>query len=80
MSLRTANLLTLGGFCALYFGLMGILMAINVPVSSDARKPAVLVLGAIALAGLAVMSIGRLAKVDDRSDGGYPPIRRIGNP
>jgi hypothetical protein len=59
---------------------MGILMAINVPVSSDARKPAVLVLGAIALAGLAVMSIGRLAKVDDRSDGGYPPIRRIGNP
>ena len=59
---------------------MGILMAINVPVSSDARKPAVLVLGAIALAGLAVMSIGRLAKVDDRSDGGYPPVRRIGNP
>ena len=55
MSLRTANLLTIGGFCTLYFGLMGILMAINVPVSSDARKPAVLVLGALALAGLAVI-------------------------
>jgi hypothetical protein len=74
MSLRTANLLTLGGFCTLYFGLMGILMAINVPVSSDARKPALLVLGAIALVGLAVMSVGRVAKVDDSSDGGYPPI------
>jgi hypothetical protein len=74
MSLRTANLLTLGGFCALYFGLMGILMAINVPVSSDARKPTLLVFGAIALAGLAAMSVGRLTKVDDRSDGGYPPI------
>jgi hypothetical protein len=75
MSLRRANLLTLSGFCALYFGLMGILMAINVPVSSDARRPAVLVLGAIALAGLVVMSLGRLTKADDRSDGGYPPIR-----
>jgi hypothetical protein len=53
---------------------MGILMAINVPVSSDARKPAMLVLGAIALAGLSVMSVGRLAKIDDRSDGEYPPI------
>lgn len=74
MSLRTANLLTLGGFCVLYFGLMGILMAINVPVSSDERKPALLVLGAIALVGLAVMSVGRVAKVDDSSDGGYPPI------
>jgi hypothetical protein len=74
MSLRTANLLSLGGFCALYVGLMGILMAINVPVSSDARKPALLVLGAIALAGLASMSVGRLTKVDDRRDGGYPPI------
>jgi hypothetical protein len=79
MSLRTANLLTLGGFCVLYFGLMGILMAINVPVGSDARKPVVLVLGALALAGLAVMSVGRLTKVDDRSDGGDPRIRRIGD-
>ncbi len=74
MSLRVANLLTLGGFCALYFGFMGVLMAINVPVSSEARQPAMLVLGVIALAGLAVMSVGRLAKVDDRNDGGYPPI------
>jgi hypothetical protein len=72
MSLRTANLLTLWGFCALYFGL---LVAINVLVSSDARRPAVLVLGAFALAGLVVMSFGRLTKADDRSDGGYPPIR-----
>jgi hypothetical protein len=79
MSLRTVNLLTLGGFYVLYFGLMGILMAINIPVSSDARKPAVLVLGALALAGLAVMSVGRLTKVDDRGDGGDPPIRRIGD-
>jgi hypothetical protein len=74
MSLRTANLLTLWGFCALYFGLMGILMAINVPVSSDVQRPALLVLGTIALAGLAVMSVGRLTKADDRSDGGYPPV------
>ncbi len=73
MSLRTANLLTLWGFCALYFGPMGILMAINVPVSSDARRPAVLVLGAIALAGLAIMSLGRLTKAD-RRDEGYQPI------
>ena len=80
MSLRTANLLTIGGFCTLYFGLMGILMAINVPVSSDARKTAVLVLGALALAGLAVTSVGRLTKVDDRSDGGDSPIRGIRNP
>jgi hypothetical protein len=74
MSLRIANLLTLWGFCALYFGLRGILMVINVPVSSDARRPAVLVLAAIALAGLVVMSVGRLTKADDSSDGGYPPI------
>ena len=80
MSLRTANLLTIGGFCTLYFGLMGILMAINVPVSSDARKPALLTLGALALAGLAVTSVGRLTKVDDRSDGGDSPIRGIRNP
>jgi len=59
---------------------MGILMAINVPVGSDARKSAVLVLGTIASAGLAVLSIGRLTKADDRSDSGCPPIRRIGNP
>ncbi len=70
MSLRTANLLTLWGFCALYFGLMGILMAINVPVSSDTRRPAALILGAIALTGLVVMSVGRLTKVDGGSDGG----------
>jgi hypothetical protein len=38
------------------------------------RKAVLLVLGAIALAGLAAMSVGRLAKVDDRTDGGYPPI------
>lgn len=75
MSLRTANLLALWGFCALYFGLMGILLAINVPVSSDARRSAVLALGAIAFAGLVVMSVGRLTKADDHGDGGYPPIR-----
>jgi hypothetical protein len=46
ISLRKANLLTLGGFCALYIGLMGILMAINVPVISGFRRPVVLVLGA----------------------------------
>ena len=56
------------------------LMVINVPVSSDARKPAVLTLGALALAGLAVTSVGRLTKVDDRSDGGDSPIRGIRNP
>ena len=73
MSLRTANLLSLGGSCASTSTSWGILMAINVPVSSDARKPAVLVLGAIALAGLAVLLVGRLTKADDRSNGGRPP-------
>ena len=62
MSLRKANQLTLSGFCALYIGLMGILMAINVPVISGFRRPVILVLSAIALAGVALMLIGRLAK------------------
>ena len=39
MSLRKANLLTLGGFCALYIGLTSILMAINVPVISGFGDP-----------------------------------------
>ena len=69
MSLRKANQLTLGGFCAFYTGLMGILMAINVPVISGFRRPAVLLLGAIALAGLAAMLIGRLTKVDESEQG-----------
>jgi len=34
MSLSKANLLTLWGFCTLYIGLMGTLIAINVPVIS----------------------------------------------
>ena len=65
MSLRKANQLTLSGFCALYIGLMGILMAINVPVISGFRRPLVLILSAIALAGVALMLIGRLAKADE---------------
>jgi hypothetical protein len=65
MSLRKANQLTLSGFCAFYIGLMGILMAINVPVISGFRIPVVLVLSAIALAGLTAMLIGRMAKVDE---------------
>ena len=65
MSLRKANQLTLWGFCAFYTGLMGILMAINVPVISGFRRPVLLVLSAIALAGVALMLIGRLAKVDE---------------
>jgi hypothetical protein len=65
MSLRKANQLTLWGFCALYIGLMGILMAVNVPVISGFRRPVVLVLSAIALAGLAMMLIGRLVKADE---------------
>jgi hypothetical protein len=65
MSLRKANQLTLSGFCALYIGLMGILMAINVPAISGFRKPVILVLSAIALAGLATMLIGRLSKADE---------------
>ena len=56
---------TLSGFCALYIGLMGILMAINVPVISGFRRPVVLILSAIALAGVALMLIGRLAKADE---------------
>jgi hypothetical protein len=65
MSLRTANLLTLWGFCCLYISLMGILMAINVPVISGSRTWVVPVLSAIALVGLAVMLIGRLTKVNE---------------
>jgi hypothetical protein len=78
MSLSKANLLTLWGFCTLYIGLMGILMAINVPVISGFRKPVVLVLGAIAIAGVALMLIGRMAKVDESEAdapkmGSHPP-------
>jgi hypothetical protein len=65
MSLRKANQLTLSGFCALYIGLMGILMAINVPVISGFRRPVVLILSAIAIAGVALMLIGRLAKAHE---------------
>jgi hypothetical protein len=68
MSVRKANLITLCGFCALYVGLMGILMAINVPVISDFRRPVVLVLSAITFAGLALMLIGRLAKADESEE------------
>lgn len=77
MSLRTANLLTLAGFSVLYCGLMGILLAINVPVESGVQKLAALSLGVLALAGLAVMSVGRLAKVDDGGDDGNLPPSRI---
>ena len=77
MSLRTANLLTLGGFCTIYFGHMGILMAIIVQVASDARKPAVLILGPLALAGLAVIAVGKLTKVGRRQRWQRFPIRGI---
>ncbi len=76
MSLRKANLVTQWGFCAVYVGLMGILMAINVPIISGFRRPVVLVLGAIALAGLALMLIGRLTKADESEEGNAP---RMGN-
>jgi FtsH-binding integral membrane protein len=66
MSLRKANQLTQSGICAFYIGLMGILMAINVPVISGFRRPVLLVFSAIALAGVALMLIGRLTKVDER--------------
>jgi hypothetical protein len=70
--------LTRSGFCAFYIGLMGILMAINVPVISGFRRPGVLVLSAIALAGLTAMLIGRMAKVDESEAdaskmGSHPP-------
>jgi len=55
---------------------MGLLMAINVPFISGFRRPVVLVLGAIALAGLAVMLIGRLSKVDESDEEAAP---RVGN-
>jgi FtsH-binding integral membrane protein len=71
MSLRKANQLALWGFCAFYIGLMGILMAINVPVISGFRRPVVLVLSAIALAGLAMMLIGRLTKADESEEGAF---------
>ena len=71
MSLRKANQLTLSGFCAFYIGLMGILMAINVPAISGFRRPVLLVLSAIALAGLTAMLIGRLTKADESE--GYAP-------
>ena len=74
MSLRKANQLTLSGFCALYIGLMGILMAINVPVISGFRRPVVLILSAIALAGLTAMLIGRLTKADESEQGDAPKM------
>jgi hypothetical protein len=80
MSLRTANFLTLGGFSVLYCGIMGILMAINVPADSHARKLAALVLGLVALAGLTVMSVGRLMKVDGGGDRRDPATPRIEDP
>jgi hypothetical protein len=78
MSLRKANQLTRSGFCAFYIGLMSILMAINVPVFSGFWRPVVLVLSAIALAGLTAMLIGRMAKVDESEadapkKGSHPP-------
>lgn len=57
---------------------MGSLLAINVPVDSHAQKLAILFLGPIAWIGLAVMSVGRLTKVD--SDGGASATPRIGDP
>jgi hypothetical protein len=74
MSLRTANLLTLGAFCTLYFGLKGILMAINVPVCSDARETGPAGPRADCVGGPCGDAVGRVAKVDDSSDGSYPPI------
>ena len=65
MSLRKANQLTLSGFCAFYIGLMGTLIAINVPAISGFRMPVVLVLGALASAGVALMLVGRLTKADE---------------
>jgi hypothetical protein len=65
MSVRKANQLTLSGFCAFHIGLMGILIAINVPVISGFRRPVVLVLSALALAGVALMLVGGLTKVDE---------------
>jgi len=47
---------------------MGLLVAINAPFISGFRRSVVLVLGAIALAGLAVMLIGRLTKVDESDE------------
>jgi hypothetical protein len=79
MSLRTANLLTLGGFSVVYFGIMGIMVAINVPVATHAQKLAILVLGGVALVGLAGMSVGRLAKVNG-GDCGDRAMPRIGDP
>jgi hypothetical protein len=54
---------------------MGLLTAINVPFVSGFRRPVILVLGAIALAGLAVMLIGRLTKVDESDESGLPRIK-----
>src|SRR5260370_37719866 len=63
MSLSKANLLTLWGFCTLDIGLLGTLIAVNVPVISGFRIPVVLVLSAIALAGLTAVVIRRMAIV-----------------
>jgi hypothetical protein len=62
MSFARRTSLTRSGFCAFYIGLMGILMAINVPVISGFRRPVVLVLSAIALAGLTAMLIAEWPK------------------
>ena len=66
MCLHRASQLTIWGFGALYTGLMGILVTVNAPVISSFRKPTVLALSAIALAGLVAMLVGRLVRADER--------------
>jgi len=78
MSLSKANLLTLWGVCTLYIALMGTLIASMSPSFPAFRIPVSLVLGAIALAGLTAMLIGRMAKVDESEAdapkmGSHPP-------
>jgi hypothetical protein len=65
MTLHTASQLTLWGFGMMYVGLMGIFVVMNAPAAAPFLKPTVLVLGAVALAGLIATLTGRFIKADD---------------
>jgi len=65
MTLRTASLLTLWGFMLAYAGAMGALAAVNIPVISGFQRPVLYALLAVLIIGVAVMLVGRLAKVKE---------------
>jgi hypothetical protein len=72
MSIHRASQLTIWGFCVLYAGLMGLLVAVNAPAVSPFWTPALLAFSATAFAGLVAMLTGRLARVNGDDGPGGP--------